>query len=116
MWELALLIVAIAFAVLVMFTIPALLQARDSLKELEFTLRETRDAVQKLREVTGKAEEILAKGKAFVGGAEKAFASVAPALGKSGAHTIGKILTIALEAVPVALAAQKLFTKLRRRD
>jgi hypothetical protein len=115
MWEIALLIIAVGFILLVLFTIPVLLQLRDSAKEMELTLRETREAVKKLREISGKAEIVLDQGRGVVQGAHKAVLALDGILGREGMRTVSKTLQVALEFFPVFLAATKIIRKHGRR-
>jgi hypothetical protein len=115
MWELALLIVSIAFSVLVIFTIPFLLQLFHSTRELELTLRETREAIRKIREISDKAEVVVDQGKTVMEGAGRALAALDGLLGNKGATYVTKVLTTAINFMPVAMAAQKLFATLKRR-
>jgi hypothetical protein len=115
MWEIALLIVAVSFAVLVVFIVPVLLQLRDAAKELEFTLRRTGEILAKVEIMSNKAEEVIDQGKVVMDGAGRAFVAVDRLLGKQGTRYAVKALTVALEVFPVVMTARKLFTRSERR-
>ncbi len=115
MWEIALLIIAVGFVLLVLFTIPVLLQLRDAAKEMEFTLRETREAIRKMREISDKAEAVLDQGKGVVQGAHKAVLALDGILGREGMRSVTRVLQVALEFFPVFMTAMKIFRKHGRR-
>ena len=115
MIDVALLIAAGAFAVLVLFTVPVLLQLRDAAKELEFTLREAREAIRRIRELSEKAEAVVDRGRTVVDGASKALMAVDGILGKAGRGMVSRVLTTAIEFFPVAMAGLKLFNRYKGR-
>jgi predicted PurR-regulated permease PerM len=115
MWEVAFLIIALAFTLLVVFLIPAILQLRDAAKELEFTLRRTRETLDRVMELSRKAETFVDKGTHVVVEAERAVVAMDAFLGKAGTRTLTKVLSVALEAFPMAMTARKLFQTYRRR-
>jgi hypothetical protein len=113
MWEIALLIVAIGFLVLVIFTIPLLLQLRDSAKELEFTLHETRLAVAKLKEVVEKAEDGIDRGREIIAKAHHAVTAIDGAMGGRAPQFLGRTVGTALKVIPLVLAAKNVYQKFK---
>jgi hypothetical protein len=115
MWEIALLIVSLAFLALVIFTLPILFQLFHAARELELTLREARLTLERVRVISEKAETAVDQGTQVIQGAGRALAAIDGILGKNGTRYAAKIITTALEVMPVVLAAKKLFTNLKRR-
>ncbi len=116
MWEIALLIVAVAVLLLVVAVIPVLLQVRDTAKELEFTLRETRTTIALVRRVAEKADGVVEQGRSLVEGAGRAFSAVEGTLGNARMRTGLTWAATALQALPVALAAFRLVRQFRRKE
>ncbi len=115
MWEIALLIVAVAFLLLVVFFIPTLLQIRDSAKELEFTLKEFRETLVKVNNAVDKADQSLEEGRKALRKIEKALETVDQTLGGSTLRFLAKPVSGLLEAMPVILSAGKIYRKYIRR-
>lgn len=115
MWEIAILIIAIAFVVLVVFTIPALLQIRDSAKEFEFTLRETRETLKRIREISEKAEEGIEKSKSAIVKLDKTLTAIDQTIGGSTLKAMAKPLSALFEFAPVILSASKIYKKYLKR-
>jgi len=115
LWQIAILIIAIAFLGLVVFTIPALLQIRDAAKEFEFTLKETRETLAKVREITEKAEEGIDKGKRTVERLDKALTTIDQTIGASTLKTMTKPISAILDILPVVISASKIYKKFKRR-
>ena len=115
MWEIAILIIAVAFVVLVAFTIPALLQIRDSAKEFEFTLRETRETIKRIREISEKAEDGIEKGRQAVMKLDKTLTAIDQTIGGSTLKVMTKPLSALLEFAPVILSASKIYKKYLKR-
>jgi hypothetical protein len=111
MWEIALLIVSIGFLGLVVFTVPLLLQLRDSAKELEFTLHETRETIAKLREVVEKAEDGIDRGREIIAKAGHAVSAIDGVLGNRGPQLLGTVMGTALKIIPIVLTAKGIYQK-----
>ncbi len=116
MWEIALLIVAVAVFLLVVAAIPVLLQIRDTAKELEFTLREARTTIALAHRVAEKADAVVEQGRSLAEGAGRAFSAVEGTLGNACMRTGLTWAVTALQALPVALAAFRLVRRFRRKE
>ncbi len=115
LWEIALLIVSVAVLVFVVFSIPALLQIRDSAKEFEFTLKEFRQTLVRVNKAVDKADESLDEGRKALRKIEKALDAVDQTLGGSTLRFLAKPVSGLLEAMPVILSASKIYRKYIRR-
>jgi hypothetical protein len=100
---------------LVVATIPALLQIRDTAKELEFTLRETRTTIAQVRQVAEKADGVIEQGRTLVEGAGRAFSAVEGTIGNAQMRKGLSFAATALQALPVAIAAFRLVRQFRRK-
>ncbi len=115
MWEIAVVVIAIAFLLLVIFTIPSLLQIRDSAKELEFTLKEFRETLKKVNVVVEEIDQSVKTGSKTLRKLDRTLEAMEQTFGTSSFKLVTKPLTGILEAMPVILSASKIYRKYIKR-
>ena len=115
MWEIALLIIAVAFLLLVIFAIPVLLQVKDSAKELEFALKEFRETLTRVNVVVDEIDQSVKTGSKTLRKLDRTLEAVEQTFGTSTFKVVSKPLTGILEAMPVILSASKIYRKYIKR-